>query len=502
MNSFDCIHEMPTAFNSVRKGTKRAATDGDRKHRKMKRPRDEAKSSEEQVTDTLEKQILQDRKHYNHITHLLERARNPDTSREALYALCRVFCNLLASGALGNSSASSENEVVVEQWLSSRLDDVWGVVADRLPALSLEEQKHGLKLSLQLLKEEALSLRVSQTKLFKKRSTSIFTSLATASSHYLSDFYTAQYALKYVDLAYALVYGIQQSLPYHSNSEAISASIRILEAMGEAQPDSYWTTTSSAASENNKREAITAKSLTKAIGDAWLVVMGRPLDKAQRKTVLRLTPTKIAPMLRKSERLLDFLADSFDAGGSTALLAISGLFDLIQAKNLDYPQFYRKVYSMLDASILHSKHRSSFLRLLDTFLASSHLPAALIASFVKRLARLSLFAPPAAIAFVVPLVYNLLREHPACTFMIHRVPAMRGASSDPFDMSVDDPTTTGALASSLWEIHALEAHYHPNIAIIARVLSEPFTKPAFSVEEFLDHSYASVSRPETCCRAR
>lgn len=50
----------------------------------------------------------------------------------------------------------------------------------------------------------------------------------------------------------------------------------------------------------------------------------------------------------------------------------------------------------------------------------SHLPATLIASFIKRLARLSLSAPPAAIVMLIPFTYNALKQHPALMTMIHR----------------------------------------------------------------------------------
>lgn len=58
-------------------------------------------------------------------------------------------------------------------------------------------------------------------------------------------------------------------------------------------------------------------------------------------------------------------------------------------------------------------------------LAHSHLPSNLIASFIKRLARLSLSAPPAGIVTVIPFVYNMLKRHPGCMGMIHR-PARDG----------------------------------------------------------------------------
>lgn len=49
-----------------------------------------------------------------------------------------------------------------------------------------------------------------------------------------------------------------------------------------------------------------------------------------------------------------------------------------------------------------------------------HLPAVLVASFVKRLSRLSLNAPPAAIVVIIPFIYNMLRRHPSLMQMIHR----------------------------------------------------------------------------------
>lgn len=219
--------------------------------------------------------------------------------------------------------------------------------------------------------------------------------------------------------------------------------------------------------------------------------------------MLSLISHRIAPWFVKIEMLMDFLTDSYDHGGSTSLLALSGLFYLMREKNLDYPSFYSKLYSLLDSNVLHSKHRSRFFRLLDTFLASTHLPAALVASFIKRLSRLTLHAPPAGIVVVVPWIYNILKEHPACTFMIHREIQGEDAQKtlrdhgmeDSFDMEEVDPVQTNAIESSLWEIEMLQSHYHPNVATLAKIISEQFTKQAYNLEDFLDHSYGSVSCP-------
>lgn len=231
--------------------------------------------------------------------------------------------------------------------------------------------------------------------------------------------------------------------------------------------------------------------------ELWMNVLSRTLSRSQRKTILNMMTTHIVPWFNRNELLMDFLTDSFNAGGSLSLAALSGLFHLMQAKNLDYPHFYSKLYSLLTSEILHSKHRSRFFRLLDTFLSSTHLPAALVASFIKRLARLTLGAPSSGIVVVIPWIYNLLKNHPSCTFMIHRRPEYSDfvegeGMDDPFDMAETDPMETRAFDSSLWEIHTLQSHYHPNVATIAKIISEQFTKQAYNLEDFLDHSYSSV----------
>ena len=235
---------------------------------------------------------------------------------------------------------------------------------------------------------------------------------------------------------------------------------------------------------------------------AWMALMKLEMDKDQRKSILRIMENKVAPWFTNPELLMDFLTDSYDAGGSTSILALSGVYYLIDKRGLDYPSFYRKLYSLLDSEILHSKNRSKFFRLLNTFMGSTHLPADLVASFLKRLSRLTLNAPPAAIVAVVPWIYNLLKMHPACTFMIHREVRTAEAKEllekegmdDPFLMEEEDPMETHAIESSLWEIVMLQSHYHPNVASMAKIISEQFTKQAYNLEDFLDHSYGSVGQ--------
>ena len=231
-----------------------------------------------------------------------------------------------------------------------------------------------------------------------------------------------------------------------------------------------------------------------------MMVLGKNLGDIQRERALAAIPSRVTTWFSRPELLMDFFTDSFDAGGSISLLALSGIYFLIREKNLDYPQFYQKVYSLLDANFLHSKHWPRVLQLLDKVLASTHLPATLVASFIKKLSRLCLHSPPSGIIAIVPRIYNLLKEHPACTLMIHRResgfrirPIEPSLTNDPFLMGELDPTMTEALESSLWEIETLQSHYHPNVAIIAKIISEQFTKQRYKLEDFSRHSFESVS---------
>ncbi|KAL5523346.1 NOC4 [Sanghuangporus sanghuang] len=204
----------------------------------------------------------------------------------------------------------------------------------------------------------------------------------------------------------------------------------------------------------------------------------------------------VLPYLTRAVLIMDWVSSCVDHGGYVGLLALNALFVLMREYNLDYPSFYTRLYAFLDKTVLHTRHRARFFRLTELFLSSSHLPATLLASFIKRLARLSLSAPPAGIIIVIPFVYNILKRHPALMCMIHRVDDSIGSDGDPFDEKEPNPTLTNALNSSLWELAAHRQHYHAPASTLARVFEEPFTRPGFSMEDFLDHTYSTLFETE------
>jgi U3 small nucleolar RNA-associated protein 19 len=73
---------------------------------------------------------------------------------------------------------------------------------------------------------------------------------------------------------------------------------------------------------------------------------------------------------------------------------------------------------------------------------------------------------------------------------------------DPFDMAEPNPNLTDALESSLWELYSHKKHYHPAVSTLVKVLEEAFTKPSYAMEDFLDHTYGTVSYFYLSCGIR
>ncbi|KAI0332054.1 CBF-domain-containing protein [Cubamyces sp. BRFM 1775] len=235
---------------------------------------------------------------------------------------------------------------------------------------------------------------------------------------------------------------------------------------------------------------------------AWLALLPQlslgslERTKAYSLRVLNVLHRGVIPHLTRPILIMDWVSSSVDHGGTVGLLALNALFTLMKEYNLDYPSFYTRLYAFLDRDVLHLKHRARFFRLTELFLSSTHLPATIVASFVKRLSRMSLNAPPAAVVMLIPFTYNMLRRHPALMAMIHRNEELAGADCDGFKAHEANPTLTNALESSLWELYSHRQHYHAAVSTLAKIFEEAFTRPSYAMEDFLDHTYGTLFETE------
>ncbi|KAI5480438.1 ribosome biogenesis protein NOC4 [Pseudohyphozyma bogoriensis] len=306
--------------------------------------------------------------------------------------------------------------------------------------------------------------------------------------------------------------------PYKTSTPSTSSKKR--KATSDPSPDDGSTGIFDSSSESEEEEVaapqakkkllpslLTISAHKKVFSSAWLGLLGLPLNEDECKTVLASLHRGVIPFLTDPRRLMDWLVDCLGRGGGVIpLLSLNSLFLLISKHNLDYPDFFTKLYALLDRHVLHVRYRARFFRLLETFMSSSHLPATLVAAFIKRMSRLSLSAPPAGIVTVIPFVYNLLKMHPSCMPLIHR-PAkeededeaeqqQRLIETDPFDPLAIDPLKSHALESSLWELATLRSHYLSSVSGLAKIFNEVMSKQNYAMEDFLDHSYSTMFESE------
>jgi hypothetical protein len=222
--------------------------------------------------------------------------------------------------------------------------------------------------------------------------------------------------------------------------------------------------------------------------DAWASLLQQEMDFKTQKKVLKELPLE---KLQDPRIAADFFIDSLKSRGVLGILALDGIFLLVTRFDLEYSDFYQQLYLLLDEGVLHSKYKSRFFSLTEKFLSSSLLPVNLVAAFIKKLARLALLAPPTAITFVLPIIYNLLRSHHKCITMIHKPSIEKLVAIETWKEN-EDAVQSCALDSSLWELSTLERHYHFQIKDQVSKFSSPLLSNQ-KVENFLYESFDSFA---------
>lgn len=230
-------------------------------------------------------------------------------------------------------------------------------------------------------------------------------------------------------------------------------------------------------------EAVTVKCLNKI----WHCVMLWDHTPQTQKQLLIVLLEKALPHLEKPLLLTDFLMDSLDVGGPVSLLALQGLFNLIQTHNLNYPNIFVKLYSMFEPEIFHTKYKARLFFLSDLFLSSTHLPENLVAAFAKRLARLALIAPSEDIIVICKFIGNLILRHPGLKCLLNN-PNCSTANTDPYIMEERDPLRSYAMSSSLWELETLQHHVLPNVANAAKFINTPLPRVEWDLGKILENN--------------
>ncbi|KAK9700369.1 Maturation and nuclear export of 40S ribosomal subunits interacting protein [Basidiobolus ranarum] len=493
--------------------------------RKKKRTDSKPKAIKKEIEETiakvrsLEKGVQESKKNLNDIVQIVEYCENehPEIIYAAINSLQRIFVDFLKKGDLqkikenANVDGAEKAKLVVSTWLRDHYIKYYNHLLRLLCHQEPSLQVTALNLLLDFTAKETSMTGVFPNFLYFK----IVEALVNNDNFNggLQSALMEKYLNYYDDLRYYFLKDLAkifstELLKASNSSKAILVTngFAILEQLrtmptDESEIDEFWTEEPKVDDEGDsdkKPVLLQLQAHRKMFSDCWIAFLRLPLTTDIYKKVLVMMHKKIIVHMPQPTLLMDFLTDSYNAGGAISLLALNGLFTLIHEHNLDYPDFYKKLYALLDRNVLHVKYRSRFFRLLDLFLSSTHLSSSLVAAFVKRLARLSLSAPPPGILILIPIIYNLLKRHPSTMVLIHRDSdeQVNSADGDPYDFSEADPLESNAMDSSLWEIETLKDHYFPNVSALAKIFSEKFNKPSYNLEDFLDHTYTTLISAE------
>lgn len=451
----------------------------------------------------LESELADGQSSLNNIVHLLDLASSKDveTLEQSQLSLYKVFKKLISLQKLEKPSKGEVPTIVT--WLRERYAEYNKILCSATNHKKPSVQLSAIVLSLRLLRDDPLNPNPGQFPIdqYGRLISSLLNAenLHESTRHNFRQDYLDQFDdLRFYFYRFVEKASIEckqesrklQEIAVRDNGLAILSALVQFPSKDD-EVHRFWIAVESPGSKG----LMSVAGHRKAFSDAWVALLRFSLTEDQYKHVLAIMHKRIIPHMPKPQLLMDFFTDSYDAGGSTSLLALNGLFYLMQNHGLDYPKFFEKLYALFDENTMHVRHRSRFFRLADLFLNSTHVSASLLASFLKRMSRLSLTAPPAAIVIIIPLTYNLMKKHPSLMPLIHRVGG-EDTIGDPFDAAEVDPAKTGALESSLWEMSSLVDHFHPNVATLARILGEQFTKPSYNLEDFLDHSYTTMTDAE------
>ncbi|KAG8772610.1 hypothetical protein FRC15_002621 [Serendipita sp. 397] len=498
------------------------------------------------------KNAIDDGKSLNGLSDLLKIAEKemgrPQLLHKCLYAIYRTFSLLISNGWFNSSGPRSQNTILVRQWLFKRLDQFFDLLGELFQHAEPLIKEAATQIPLTLLKQ--LSSSVSSATetpqihyrtfryiipkyLRAKSSLAILVGLVNQYNdirwftlreiprilHQVSpierddilientlsllekvdnmpkakteikSFYIPELAKPPKDLA--------MSKPSEEDEELSDEDDwrKYFDSKESSEPADANTPDGRTSQFSTHRKLFYVQSHRVQFSGAWLALLQYIKSSPEHSNrVLSILHHTIMPNLTQPIQLMDWIGACIEFDGATALLAFNALFVLIQEHNLDYPDFYTRLYALLDKNILHVRYRARFFRLLELFLSSTHLPANLLASFIKRLARLSLSAPPPAIIMLIPFTYNILKRHPSLMAMIHREVA--SLDLDPFLPDEPSPFLTNAISSSLWELNTHRLHYAAPISAMAQIFSEPFTKPSYVQEDFLDHTYGTLYTAE------
>ncbi|KAG7709386.1 hypothetical protein KL914_001776 [Ogataea haglerorum] len=475
----------------------------------------------------LHNQIRESPKYFNNIAVLIDEYRallkefgthtNEDLNiltRFVSLTLLKVFDHIIAAKQLKLTSFENEQKETVRKWLKSKYDEfklclveTWKIDIDNEGIYALKMDN--LDSLMKFIKIESKHFSSNKDEPFFSNRTyklvlehllitgnlsQMLAHDATIDNFLILEF-RESYFNKYWDLRYFFFSELRSIL--ETDLDEYTQQLIVSNVITIIKPQPLYdlkTPDQTMYVDNPPKTVYNMRQFRSTFEKCVLKLINLSLLPEQYKAFLLILHKRVIPFFNNPTKLMDFLTDSYNLGFnvkdiSLSILSLNGLWELMRQYNLEYPDFYTKLYAILTPELLHLSYRSRFFRLLDVFMSSTHISSAIVASFIKRLGRLCLTAPPAGIVCVIPFVYNLLKRHPTCMLLIH---CTEREPVDQFDENEQDPAKTNALNSSAWELEAVIHHYHPNVGSLAKIFTQPFNKYSYNMEDFLDWSYSKL----------
>ncbi|XP_065223098.1 nucleolar complex protein 4 homolog A [Planococcus citri] len=448
------------------------------------------------------KEFLETRKNSDYLTEILDDLDNYQSTYEAILALEMIFSESLKNRSMlttGDSTNNAPSEHV--SWLRDQYETTWNKLLNLMYDKTNGEQaaltlfkllEHEGKFPLVPPQKGVYYFPLDKLEIILKQYFN--TKITQGALNQLDEF------TNYIDVVYYLWLLVPSILTKIKKlDEPLKAKILdILKEVpipSEEELQDYDPEVLLCVTKNKTKFKPKYAAIQESIHNLWNIIIKWNATSNTHKKVLVLLIENLMVHLSKPILTMDYLMESLNAGGAVSLLALQGVFTLVKDHNLEYPNIYGKLYSFFHPSIFYTKYKSRLYVLTNIFLSSTHLPEALVASYMKRFARLCLCAPPQDIIILCAFIGNLLIRHSGLRKMIQH-PEGGSVSSDPYLEDELDPMKTKAMESSLWELKTLEQHILPQVSNAVNFINKPLPSVEWDLTPLIEKTYKDVFEKE------
>ena len=448
-------------------------------------------SNKAEIKDVVGK-ILEARSNTKLIPDLIQALSEKSTTKSALNGLLKVFTHLIKKGDLKPANTQNESDPAYKYstWICKVFDEAFEKIVELIDQNDEQSCKIlCLTTSIKLLKlaHEDLDEKKTWTTKDINRFKEIIESVVSKDHKNANLIDRFQEYLEYNDAKYYTIQILSKMAKKFTTLEFRMNMLKMLEILdfnGSIPPSD------SGEGLIIKDFVISEENISKNFNMVWQDFSKQVHKEVEvYKRLLILLTDKVMPVLKNPLFFTDFLMESYNIGGPISLLALNGVFFLITKHNLEYPDFYKKLYSLSTPELLHAKYKARFFYLANLFLASSHLPEYLVAAFIKRFSRLCLTAPANSILLVLPFIGNLLLRHKGLLKMIDN-------TEEHYIMDEVDPAKSKAVESGLWEIKTLQNHALPQVSQAAKFINKNLPQMEWNIEDYLETTYEDMFSTE------